>query len=277
MVDRYAVFGNPIEQSMSPQIHTQFAQAASQVIVYSRHCVEINEFETEAAKFFAAGGVGLNITAPFKLDAYQYANALSERARRAGAVNTLIRQADGEILGDNTDGAGLVHDIMHRNGWPIKAKNILILGAGGAVRGVLAPLLAELPAQIVIANRSVEKAGQLAAGFSSLGAISACGFDDIPAIEFDLIINATSVGLTGDVPLVPATLFSAKATRCYDMIYSADDTAFLAWVKSLGISQYSDGLGMLVGQAAESFFLWRGIRPEQEPVIKALRESLAKA
>lgn len=262
---------------MSPRIHSLFAQATAQALVYDRECVPRDGFAAAATEFFAADGSGLNITTPFKLDAYQFADNISERARRAGAVNTLIRADDGTIVGDNTDGAGLVADLLHGNAWPIQGMKVLIVGAGGAVRGVLAPLLAEQPALVVLANRTVATAQQLARAFAPMGRLQACGFESIPPLPYDLVINATSAGLNGEVPPVPATVFVRPDSRCYDMIYGASDTAFITWAKAAGCKHCSDGLGMLVGQAAESFYLWRGVRPPQASVIAALRADMAAA
>lgn len=277
MIDHYQVVGNPIAQSRSPFIHRCFAQQTHQLMEYGRFCPPVDGFREAADAFFASGGKGMNITAPFKLDAYQYANRLSPRAKLAGAVNTLALQKDGSILGDNTDGVGLVTDLVSRVGWPITDRRVLILGAGGAVRGVLQMLLEQHPAQLTIANRTVSKARDLAAVFSHVGAIESVGFDqlsDLPGASFDLIINATSAGLTGAVPPLPKTLVNG-ATRCYDMTYGAELTAFLRWAQAQGATQLVDGLGMLVAQAAESFHVWRGVQPAVQPVYDALRQSLS--
>ena len=294
--DKYAVFGNPIEHSKSPLIHTLFARQTQQNIEYTRMLVEPGRFASAADQFFNNGGKGLNITVPFKLDAFDYANELTERAQSAGAVNTLVLQKNGNTLGDNTDGIGLVNDITENLGWSISNKRILIIGAGGAVRGVLLPLLQQQPAQTVIANRTVEKAAELARLFNprgvgdtgargfghvsargfgyvsacGFGHISACGFSDLKNQQFDLVINATSSGLHGELPPLPATLFNRQA-NAYDMIYGEQPTVFMRWALDNGAAMVSDGLGMLVGQAAESFFLWRAVRPEIQPVLKELR------
>ena len=227
--------------------------------------------------FFQAGGKGLNITVPFKQDAYSYGSRLSARARRAGAVNTLAVQKDGTILGDTTDGVGLITDITKNLNWKIRAKRVLILGAGGAVRGVLEPLLAEQPQHVVIANRSVDKALQLAKGFAELGYLLGCGLDMLDGQEFDLIINGTSASLQGGMPPLPDSLLApgaeAGTAACYDMMYGAAPTPFMSWARQRG-ARASDGLGMLVEQAAESFNLWRGIRPETHQVLDALRLKL---
>ena len=278
MTDKYAVFGNPIKHSKSPEIHRAFAVQTLQAMEYNRQLVELDDFDKAVDQFFQAGGRGLNITVPFKQDAYSYGSRITARARRAGAVNTLAMQADGTVLGDTTDGVGLVTDIKDNLGWPIKAKRILILGAGGAVRGVLEPLLAEQPQHIVIANRTIDKALQLSKGFAELGYILGCGLDMLEGQEFDLIINGTSASLQGDLPPLPDSLVAPSSdsskTACYDMMYGAEPTVFMSWARQRG-ALAADGLGMLVEQAAESFSLWRGIRPDTRHVIDALRLKLA--
>lgn len=273
MTDRYAVFGNPIEHSRSPEIHRMFALQTGEDICYQRQLVALGEFESAADDFFNGGGKGLNITLPFKLDAFGYAGELTPRARRAGAVNTLALQVDGGILGDNTDGHGLVRDMAVNHGWRIAGQSLLVLGAGGAVRGALAPLLGERPASVVVANRTVDKARQLASAFDDLGPVEGCGFGDLAGSGFDLIINATSASLAGDLPPLPVGLISSK-TCCYDMMYGAEPTVFMRWVLAQGAAAVADGLGMLVEQAAESFYLWRGVRPLTAAVVKKLRRQL---
>lgn len=274
MTDLYAVFGNPINQSKSPNIHRQFAEQTGQDMHYNKQLVSEGEFETAAQQFFVQGGRGLNITAPFKLNAFDFAQKRTARAERAGAVNTLARLSDGTILGDNTDGIGMIHD-MHNLGWEIEGKRILILGAGGAVRGVLQPLLEEKPAQIVILNRTLEKAEELAKNFLDLGSICAKSFAQLEGDVFDIVINGTSASLHGELPPLPDHLLAANAC-CYDMMYGAEPTVFLLWAKQHGAVQVADGLGMLVGQAAEAFYLWRQIRPEVVPVITAMRRQMAE-
>ena len=278
MTEKYAVFGNPIKHSKSPEIHRAFAVQTVQAMDYSRQLVELDGFHAAADSFFRARGRGLNITQPFKQDAYSYGSRITPRARRAGAVNTLAMQDDGTVLGDTTDGVGLVTDIKDNLGWQIRTKRVLILGAGGAVRGVLEPLLAEQPQHIVIANRTVEKALQLSKGFAELGYILGCGFDMLDGQEFDLIINGTSASLQGGMPPLPDSLLAPASeqgkTACYDMMYSAKPTPFMSWARQRG-ALAADGLGMLVEQAAESFNLWRGIRPDTSHVIDALRIKLA--
>jgi len=275
MTDKYAVFGNPIAHSKSPDIHRQFAEQTGQDLSYSKQLVAEDGFEVAANEFFASGGKGLNITVPFKQDAYAYVARTTPRARRAGAVNTLSLEADGTILGDTTDGVGLVSDIVNNLGWEIRHKRVLVLGAGGAVRGVLEPLLEQQPQHIVIANRTVDKALQLSKGFAEFGYLLGCGFDMLGEQQFDLIINGTSAGLQGELPPLPDSLIDASGTTaCYDMLYGAEPTPFIQWAAQRG-AQVSDGLGMLVGQAAESFALWRGVRPETAPVIANLRDQLS--
>lgn len=275
MTDKYAVFGNPIAHSKSPEIHRQFAAQTGQALSYEKQLVDEQGFDEAADAFFANGGKGLNITVPFKQDAYSYVARTTPRARRAGAVNTLCLEADGTVLGDTTDGVGLVSDILHNLGWEVRHKKVLILGAGGAVRGALEPLLEQQPQHVVIANRTVDKALQLSKGFAEFGYLLGCGYDMLGEQQFDLIINGTSAGLKGDLPPLPDSLINAEGTTaCYDMLYGAEPTPFMQWASERG-AQVSDGLGMLVGQAAESFALWRGVRPETAPVIASLRSQLS--
>ena len=263
MTDRYAVFGHPIAHSKSPQIHAAFARQTGQDMTYEAILAPRDGFADSVAAFIAAGGRGANVTVPFKEDAFRLASRLSPRAERAGAVNTLMF-VDG-ILGDNTDGAGLVADLTRNLGCALAGKRILLLGAGGAARGVIEPLLGQQPAALVIANRTVSRAQDLAALFGR--GVSACGFDaaDTP---FDLVINATSASLAGALPPLSPRVFSA-ATLAYDMMYGRD-TPFLGFARSHGAAT-ADGLGMLVEQAAEAFYLWRDVRPDTAPVIASLR------
>lgn len=274
MTDQYAVFGNPINHSKSPAIHRQFAEQTAQDLHYGKQLVALDQFVESARTFFAQGGKGLNITVPFKLEAYEFAQLLTPRAQRAGAVNTLALQTDGSILGDNTDGIGMVHD-MHNLGWELAGKRVLILGAGGAVRGVLQPLLAEQPAQVVIANRTYAKAEALAQLFHDLGDVQAKTYEQLEGEQFDLVINGTSASLNGDLPPLLAGLLKPGAC-CYDMMYGAEPTVFMHWAQESGAARIADGLGMLVGQAAEAFYLWRHIRPEVVPVITQLRRQLTE-
>lgn len=274
MTDLYAVFGNPINHSKSPAIQRQFAEQTGQDMHYNKQLVNEGEFENAAQTFFAQGGKGLNITVPFKINAFHFAQQRTARAERAGAVNTLARLSDGTILGDNTDGIGMIHD-MHNLGWELEGKRVLILGAGGAVRGILQPLLEEHPARVIIANRTQEKAEALAKNYLDLGDISAKSFAQLNGEHFDLVINGTSASMQGELPPLPDTLLAANAC-CYDMMYGAEPTIFLRWAKDHGAGQVADGLGMLIGQAAEAFYVWRQIRPEVVPVITALRRQLAE-
>lgn len=275
MSDLYAVMGNPINHSKSPQIHTAFAMQTQQDMIYSATLVPLDGFEHAVQEFFRNGhGKGLNVTVPFKEEAYQLAQIHSPRALRAQAVNTLKRHEDGRIYGDNTDGLGLVADLTRNLHIELTGKRILLLGAGGAVKGVLEPLLAEKPAQLVIANRSIEKAINLAKAFADLGNVTGCGFSQVQG-NFDLIINGTSASLQGEVPVLPAEVIAAH-TQVYDMMYGAEPTKFMLWARELGARAAHDGLGMLVEQAAEAFFLWRGVRPLTREVMAGIRMKLLK-
>jgi shikimate dehydrogenase len=267
--DQYAVMGHPIAHSKSPQIHALFAAQTRQALEYRAILVEPGGFTAAARAFRTAGGKGLNVTVPFKQDAWVFADILSARAERAGAVNTLIFESGG-VRGDNTDGPGLVRDLTVNHGRSLAGQRILLVGAGGAARGVLQPLLAEHPAQVVIANRTAEKALGLAVRFSDLGRVTASGFAELAERQFDLIINATAAGLEDAVPPLPEGVLAAGGW-CYDLMYSRKPTAFVRWGQEQGAAQSLDGLGMLVEQAAESFHLWRGVWPETRPVIAALR------
>lgn len=269
-MDRYAVVGNPIGHSKSPTIHGLFASQTGQSLTYDKMLVEPGSFAEEISAFFALGGRGLNVTLPFKEEAFLYADQLTPRARLAGAVNTLMLRGDGTVLGDNTDGAGLVADLFAQ-GWPLAGSRILLLGAGGAARGVVQPLLEQHPARLVIANRTPEKAQALAA--ASDGRVEASDYASLAGQSFDLIINATSASLAGELPPLPAGLVTPE-TCVYDMMYGPAPTAFLRWAREQGAGRLADGLGMLVGQAAEAFYLWRSVRPETQPVIEALRAEL---
>ncbi len=274
--DRYAVFGNPIKQSKSPAIHSLFAEQTGQSMQYRAVRVKLDDFERAARDFFAGGGRGLNVTVPFKSEAHRLADALSERADRAGAVNTLTRGADGSVAGDNTDGVGIVRDMIVNLGWTIAGRKVLVLGAGGAVRGVLELLLREQPQQLLVVNRTAQKAQQLAREFSQLGSIEGGGLELIGQRDFDLIINATSAGLSGEMPELPSSLLNERSC-CYDMVYGAEPTVFMRWAAHHAAWAVADGLGMLVEQAAESFYIWRGVRPETRPVIYRLREAMEAA
>lgn len=268
MTDHYAVIGNPIAHSKSPFIHAAFARQCGQDLSYETILGSLDGFAAAVAAFRAGEGKGLNVTVPFKLEALELADRPTDRARLAGAANTLRFDADG-IYADNTDGIGLVGDIRDRLGVPLRGKRILILGAGGAARGVVLPLLDEHPAQLAIANRSVDKAQALKQQFASFGDLTAGGFADFAGGGFDLVINATSASLGTQSLQLPQGLFASGALA-YDMVYGKGETPFLADARRLGAARTSDGLGMLVGQAAESFFIWRGVRPDIAPVMAML-------
>lgn len=270
MSDLYAVFGNPIEHSQSPVIHTAFAEQTQQSIVYEKRLVELGQFNQAVKQFVQQGGQGFNITVPFKEEAYALADQLTERARLAAAVNTIKVMADGSLLGDNTDGIGMVRDITENHGWQIKDKTVLLIGAGGAVRGVLGPLLEQQPEQLLIANRTVSKAQDLARLFAQHGNVSACGFGDIPKQAFDLVINGSSASLSGELPPIPIECIDEQS-YCYDMMYGAELTVFLKWAQHQGTEYLADGLGMLVEQAAAAFELWRGVMPNSAVLLQQLR------
>jgi shikimate dehydrogenase len=268
-IDRYAVFGSPISHSKSPRIHRLFAEQTGQPLSYDAQEVKAESFAPAVSAFFDAGGKGLNCTVPLKELAYRYATERTERAERSKAVNTLALQADGAILGDNTDGCGLVTDLITNHQLALTGKRILILGAGGASRGIIGPILEEAPTRLIITNRTAEKAVQLAEEFGSLGDIAGCGFEALDGQRFDLILNATSASLSGQLPPLPEHLL-AEGGNCYDLAYGNEPTAFVRWGFTQGALKSLDGLGMLVEQAAEAFFIWRGVRPQTRPVIDLL-------
>lgn len=267
--DRYAVLGYPIKHSKSPKIHQLFAEQTAQLLSYDALEVPAEHFTATVDRFFADGGKGLNCTVPLKELAWSYADTLTDRAQRAKAVNTLAKQADGSVLGDNTDGIGLVTDLCTNHGIKLTARRILILGAGGASRGIVAPLLAQQPSTIVIANRTIAKAQLLAAEFNAPAVLTGCGFEALNSSQFDVILNATSASLSDQLPPLPDTLL-AQHGSCYDLAYSNQPTAFVRWGQQQQAAISLDGLGMLVEQAAEAFYLWRGIRPATEGVIALL-------
>ena len=272
-VDEYGVFGHPVAHSFSPFIHGFFARATGQQMSYRAYDVEPEEFSARVTDFFSGGGRGLNITLPHKIAAVETAQELTARAAHAAAVNTLALQDDNIVLGDNTDGAGLVRDLCDNLRIVITQRRLLVLGAGGATRGVLAPILALEPAIVVIANRTPERAEALAAAFADLGVTQGVGFAHVGDTPFDLIINATSASLSGDIPPIPAGALGPE-TVCYDLAYGRSAMAFVRWAKQSGCRRAVQGLGMLVEQAGESFHLWRGVRPETAPVIAALKERI---
>jgi len=268
-IDQYAVFGHPINHSKSPRIHTLFAEQTQQTLSYTAQDVPADSFDNAIATFFKQGGKGLNCTVPLKELAWQKADNLSERAQFSKAVNTLVLQEDGSLFGDNTDGIGLVTDLTINHHIPLKNKKILILGAGGASRGIISPLMEKSPTHIVIANRTVEKAITLSQEFSQLGNIMGCAYQELNGQEFDLILNATSASLTGELPPLTDSLI-AKNGSCYDLAYSNEPTAFVKWALAHHADKSLDGLGMLVEQAAEAFYIWRGVRPETKEIIALL-------
>ena len=274
-IDRYAVFGNPIAHSKSPLIHSLFAEQTAQKISYTAVLVLPDKFNEAVSTFAKSGGKGINITVPFKIDAWNLATHLSERAKRAGAVNTLTINQDGDYSADNTDGVGLIRDLTTNNMIDICGKSILIIGAGGAVRGTLQPLLEQQPKEIIIANRTKQTAINLAQDFSDLGNIQGIGLDELDTITTDIIINGTSASLHGELPPLPNSLVGSS-TFCYDMMYADEPTVFMQWGSDNGAAKVSDGLGMLVEQAAESFSIWRSVQPETKTVIQTIRNSLKK-
>ena len=274
MTDRYVVIGHPIAHSKSPAIHQAFAAQTGQDLRYDTLLSPLDDFAGTWQAFRAAGGRGANVTVPFKEEAWALCQQLSHRARLAGAVNTLSLTATGELLGDNTDGLGLVQDICVNAGWSLANKRVLLLGAGGAARGVIQPLLAAGVSTLWIANRSVEKAQTLAALFAQEGAVQALALADLSQVHepVDITINATSASLHGERLALPGSLVHAD-TVAYDMMYGRD-TAFLQWAREHGVQHRRDGLGMLVEQAAEAFFIWRGVRPHTQEILRALRLEL---
>lgn len=268
-IDQYAVFGSPIKHSKSPSIHRIFAEQTGQELVYTAQEVTADRFESVVTEFFGLGGKGLNCTVPLKELAWRFADRNTERAESAKAVNTLALQPDGSILGDNTDGIGLVTDLIVNHEVTLNRKKLLILGAGGASRGILSPLFEQQPACIVIANRTASKAVNLADEFANRVDIKGCGFDELAGLSFDVIFNATSASLSNELPPLPEGLLASNGV-CYDLAYGNEPTAFVRWGISRGAASSLDGLGMLVEQAAEAFFIWRGVRPDTAPVIKLL-------
>ncbi|MBS0371028.1 MAG: shikimate dehydrogenase [Proteobacteria bacterium] len=272
-MDRYAVIGNPIAHSKSPRIHTLFAAQTGQPLSYEALLAPLDAFVATVEAFRAAGGRGLNVTVPFKLEAFDFADRHTPRALAAGAVNTLAFGPDG-VLGDNTDGAGILRDITVNLGCPVEGRRVLLLGAGGAARGTILPVLDAKPASLTIANRTAVKAAELADEFST-GPLrpQGCGFADLAGQDFDVVINATSASLSDAAPDLPAGLY-APGSLAYDMMYGKGDTPFMRAAREQGAARLADGLGMLVEQAAESFLLWRGIRPATAPVLAELRAAL---
>jgi shikimate dehydrogenase len=270
MTDHYAVIGNPISHSKSPLIHTEFAQQTEQDLDYIAREIPLDNLDSGLKQLQAEGFKGINITVPFKELAWQLVKNKSDHAQRAGAINTIVFNDDGSLYGDNTDGMGLCRDLTDNNQVELTGKRILLLGAGGAARGVIEPLLSYSPQHLVIANRTASKAHDLAKLFNEFGTVSGIGFDEITG-TFDIVINATSASLHGEVPPLPDTLLNDNAC-CYDMMYSNTDTAFIIWAKQYGAAKTIDGLGMLVEQAAEAFRVWRGVKPTTQNIINNIRD-----
>ncbi len=273
MTDRYAVIGNPISHTKSPLIHGLFAAATHQDLEYGAIEGRIGAFADDARAFRDAGGRGMNVTAPFKIEAFELADECTERARLAGAVNALKFEG-GRILADNFDGIGLVNDIQRNLGCAMAGKRVLLLGAGGAVRGALLPFLMQRPAELVIANRTPDRAAALAQPLAAQGAVRGGGYADIGGGAFDVVVNATSASLKGELPPIPPAVF-APGALAYELLYGKGLTPFLRLAQQAGVQRLADGVGMLVEQAAEAFEWWRGVRPETRAVIDRLTVPLA--
>ncbi len=270
MSDEYGLFGYPVQHSWSPFIHGIFARQTAQDMTYHLFESPPERFRSEVLEFLSRGGLGLNVTLPHKHTAAEIVNELTPRAERADAVNTIARR-DEMLIGDNTDGAGLLADLTRNLHLRWQSPRILLLGSGGAARGALEPLLSLEPSLLVISSRAPDRAEALARQFSVLGNLAGCSFADVVRERFDLIVNATSASLHGEVPLVPIDVVGPE-TICYDMAYGVGDTPFVTWAKRLGASRAEQGWGMLVEQAAEAFHLWRGVRPDTAPVLELLRK-----
>ena len=267
--ERYALVGHPVEHSRSPLIHTLFARQTGANLSYELIDAEPKSFETAVRGFGAAGGKGLNVTVPHKEAAYALVDEISAPADAAGAVNT-IKFLDGKLYGENTDGVGLIRDLVANQQQTLQGRTILVLGAGGAARGIVGPLLAAKPSELVVANRTRARADDLVAHFQSpygLRAVAFAELEDLP--PFDLLLNATSAGLKGEAPPFPASLIGPQSF-CYDLVYSVNDTPFVLWARQHAAARAVQGWGMLIEQAAESFFIWRGVRPDTKPILKQL-------
>ena len=269
-VSNYAVFGDPIKHSKSPQIHSLFAKQIGITLNYQAIEVPAENFREYVKSFSSQGGNGLNITVPFKEEACSICTTLTQRAERSGSVNTIRFDEQLNILGDTTDGQGLINDLIINQGIKIDNKSVLILGAGGSVKAILEPLCAQKTSQIVIANRTVSRAEQLAEKYFEQGNIEACAYTELSNRSFDMIINGTSLSLMGELPPIPGTVID-KGACCYDLMYSDTDTIFMKWAAAQGAAKVVDGLGMLVEQAAEAFLIWHGVKPDTTSVIKTLR------
>lgn len=270
---RFAVVGNPIQHSLSPVIHSAFAQQSGRQIDYRAELVGLDTFETWVTAFFQQGGRGLNVTLPFKTRAYALADEVSDRARAAGAANFLAQNAAGQILADNTDGKGMVTDMTDNAGWSLNGARVLVLGAGGAVKGVIPSLLQAAPERIVVANRTSARAEALASEWINQSTpVSGGSYELALTMPWDVIVNGTSTGLSNEMPALPTGVMLAEGCCCYDMAYGRGPTPFMSWAAEQGATAVRDGLGMLVEQAAESFCLWLGDYPATQPVMSALRE-----
>ncbi len=270
-VSHYAVFGNPVAHSKSPAIHQLFAEQFDLELQYQAIPVETGQFVQALTEFFSLGGKGLNITVPFKQEAYEACEILTQRARACQSVNTIWLDEQARVNGDTTDGQGLVNDLTTNN-ISLQGAAVLIMGAGGTVRSILQPLLHEKPDNLTIVNRTVSKAQSLAIQFSNEGLVSACSYDDLKVKRFDLVINATSSSLQGELPPLPATILN-HAAACYDLMYGDEDTVFMQWARDNGAAMVLDGLGMLVEQAAVGFSIWHGKQPDTAKVLHKLRSS----
>jgi shikimate dehydrogenase len=269
MTDLYGVIGHPIAHSKSPVIHRQFAEQTQQDLDYTAFDIPPEDLATGLKRLVEEGLKGLNVTVPHKSSVAGLVDELSDRAQQAGAVNTISIDDDGRLSGENTDGTGLVRDLQENLGISLQGLQILVLGAGGATRGIVPVLLEAEPRKLLIANRTQDKARNLADEFSSLGNLSSCAFDELGGQRFDLILNATSAGLDGSVPPFPGSIIGPDVL-CYDLSYAMTDTPFISWARQRGAARAFQGWGMLIEQAAESFFIWRGIRPDTRPVREHL-------
>ncbi|MEM7303942.1 MAG: shikimate dehydrogenase [Pseudomonadota bacterium] len=267
---KYAVIGNPVSHSKSPQIHTAFAQQEGIEIEYQRILADDSNFIDSIDEFRSTGGLGLNVTLPFKVTAFEHCRNLNEYAKAAYSVNTIRFDDQGQWIGSNTDGLGLLQDLTANLHLQLSNKMILVLGAGGSTRGIVYPLLKQRPAKLVIVNRNLEKAKVLTEIFRSQGKVTACTYDDLGEDVFDLVINATSASIDNSVPPIPANIVGPDTT-CYDLYYSDSATSFIGWSQDKGVKACADGLGMLIEQAAESYYIWRGYRPETKSVYSLLR------
>jgi len=277
-VDRYAVIGNPIEHSKSPDIHLLFADQTGEQLHYEKIRADEDKFSQVVSKFFADGGKGLNVTVPFKNDACAFVDELTDYAKHAGAVNTIYKNDNGKFIGANTDGIGLLRDLKKSLRVPIINTKILIVGAGGATQGIVEPLLNEQPTELIIANRAVSKADSIAEQFNNFAknncSVGSCALDKIPNQPFDLVLHATSAGLQGNNVELPVEIVGPN-TCCYDLLYSDQDTPFMAWAKNNNAGKVVDGFGMLLEQAAEAFYIWRGMRPDTGMAYHYFRPALA--